>query len=138
MNTKSVLGLGLSGILLLAGPAALADKDNSQPNSSKARAVQVHIDKDTGRKTVPDDLDADTASLSAESPAVVDASGTMSARNQPLQHRADGSMSIRFGTESLKFVVLTIGDDGQKKVTHQSIDELAVQAEEQSFDTGAQ
>ena len=138
MNTKSVLGLGLSGILLLAGPAALADKNANPAGSGKARAVQVHIDKDTGRKTVPDDSAADAEGLSPESAAIVDESGTMAARNQPLQHHADGSMSIRFGTESMKFVVLTIADDGQKKITHESLDDFAGRPEEQSSDTGAQ
>jgi len=122
MKIQTLLGLCLSGSLLFAGSAAMADDNKS--NNRSARAVQVHIDKE-GRKTAPDDSDAAVASAVATQTAIAsDVSKVMPAENSDVQYNADGSMSAQLGSSNLKYLVMTVDEDGTKSVTHQSADKL--------------
>ena len=126
MKSQILLGLSLSISLLLAGPA-IAEKGKDKPKN--ARAMQVQLDKKTGKKlSAPDDSD-----LSAEAVAetVVDTRGMMPAKAEPPQYHADGSMSARIGIENLKFLVVTMDEDGNKTVTHQPIDNVDLELSEQ-------
>ena len=122
MKDKTILGLCLSAGLLLTGPTALADNDDGKSNSRSARAVQVHIDKDTGRKTAPDD-----SNLAVQAATVVvpdGASKIMPAENSDVQYNSDGSMSAQLGIENLQYLVMTIDEDGERTVSHQSIEDI--------------
>jgi hypothetical protein len=107
---------------MIAGPLALADNDKS--NNRSARAVQVHIDKD-GKKTAPADSDA-ASTASAASPTVTDSgfSRFMPATNSEVQYNADGSASAQLGSSNMKYLVMTIDEDGEKSVSHQTAEDL--------------
>ena len=109
MKTQSILGLCLSMSLLLIGPTAMADKGKDQEKQKNARAMQVQLDKKTGKKlSAPDDSDL-TAKVAAAEP-IVDAKGMMPVAAEPPQYHADGSVSAKLGTENLKYLVLTVGE----------------------------
>lgn len=133
---KLVPGLGLSAALIFSFSMALADDDQGRVNSRSAQAVQVYIDKDTGRKTVPDDSAESAATTAAQSFSATVTSGIMPASNQALQQHADGTLSFRLGTESMRFMVLAIGEDGQRTIEHQSLAEFENRDAEPSPDEG--
>lgn len=126
MKFKSILGLCLSGSLLFAGQAALADKGKKKSNNRSEQAVQVHIDKETGKKIGA----ADDSNLGAkeEASTVVDVSGMMPVESEPAQYHADGSMSAKIGTEHLKYLVMTVDENGEKAIMHQNSDEIDLEA----------
>lgn len=126
MKSRSLLGLCLGVSLLMAGPA-IADKGNDKPKN--ARAMQVMLDKNTGKKlSAPDDSEQTTA---AAAETVVDTKGIMPTQAEPPQYHADGSMSARIGTENLKFLVVTMDADGNKTMSHQRIDNVDLELTEQ-------
>lgn len=125
MKSLTLLGLSLSVCLLLAGPA-VADKGKDKPKN--ARAMQVQLDKKTGKKlSAPDDSEQ-AAAAAAET--VVDTKGMMPVQAEPPQYHADGSMSARIGTENLKFLVVTIDEEGNKTLTHQPIEDVNLELSE--------
>lgn len=133
MKTQSVLGLCLSACLLLAGPAAMADKGKGKDKPKNARAMQVQIDKKTGKiMNEADDskLTAETAAAKAET--IVDAKGMMPVEAEPPQYHADGSVSAKLGTKNLEYLVVTIDENGEKTLSHQKADELTLEAVEQN------
>ena len=129
MKIQSVLGLCLSGSLLLAGQAALADNDKEKSNNRSARAVQVQIDKDTGRKVAEDDSSAAAAS-SASAVQTTTLSDSqldrlMPEKTEEISTRADGIKEIRLSQDSLQFFTVTIDESGNKKFSHQPTEELS-------------
>lgn len=127
MKLRSLLGLCLSGSLLLAGQAALADKnDKEKSNNRSERAVQVHIDKETGRKMSASD--DSVAAVEATEPVVVDLSGRLPAETEPPQYHSNGMVSIKTGAEHLKYLVVTIDEDGNKSFVHQRMDDVDLNA----------
>jgi hypothetical protein len=127
MRSRSLLGLCLSVCLISAGPA-IADNGKSKDKPKNARAMQVMLDKKTGKKlSAPDDA-AQTAEAAAET--VVDTRGMMPVQAEPPQYHADGSMSARIGTENLKFLVVSIDEDGNKTLTHQPIEDVNLELSE--------
>jgi hypothetical protein len=119
MKSLTLLGLSLGVSLLLAGPA-IADKGKDKPKNAKA--MQVMLDKKTGKKlSAPDDSEPSAEALGE---TIVDTRGMMPAKAEPPQYHADGSMSARIGIENLKFLVVTMDEDGNKTVTHQPIDDV--------------
>ncbi len=127
MKNQSILGLCLSASLLLAGPAAMADKNKDEDKPKNARAVQVQLDKKTGKKlSAPDDSNLDAVSAEAES--TVDLSGMMPVRTEPPQYHADGTISMKMGTEHLKYLVMIVDEDGEKTLVHQKTDQVDLQA----------
>ena len=126
MKSLTLLGLSLGVSLLLAGPA-IADKGKDKPKNAKA--MQVQLDKKTGKKlSAPDDAEP---SAEAIGETVVDTRGMMPAKAEPPQYHADGSMSARIGIENLKFLVVTMDEDGNKTLTHQPIDDVNLELSEQ-------
>ena len=126
MKSLILLGLSLSISLLLAGPA-IADKGKDK--SKNARAMQVMLDKKSGKKlSAPDDSEQ-TAPAAAE--AVVDTKGMMPVQAEPPQYHADGSISAKVGTESLKFLVVAIDEDGNKTMSHQPINDVNLELSHQ-------
>ena len=126
MKSLTLLGLSLSVCLLLAGPA-VADKGKDKPKN--ARAMQVQLDKKTGKKlSAPDDSEQ-AAAAAAET--VVDTKGMMPVQAEPPQYHADGSKSARIGTENLKFLVVTMDENGKKTLTHQPINDVNLELSKQ-------
>jgi len=139
MKIQSILGLCLSASLVLAAPAAMADKGKSKGKSpaAKVQAMQIKIDKKTGKKLSAED-DSDLSAKAAAAAPLVDAKGMMPAQSQAVQRHADGSMSAQLGVEHLQYTVLTIGEDGQQTMTHQRIDEIADDTNKQTQNEGEQ
>ena len=132
MKMQSLLGLCLGGCLVFAGSAALADDKNKSDNRS-ARAVQVQIDKQ-GRKTAPDD--SSNAAQSAAAKPSANVTMAMPSGNQVQQTNADGSVSVQLGTANLKYLYVSVDEDGQMNVTHRTKEELDAPAESQTTDKG--
>ena len=127
MKFKSLLGLCLSGSLLLAGQAALAGDDKEKSNNRSDRAVQVHIDKETGRKVSQDDATEAASDAALAQSTTVPASQldlVMPAQSQDLGTNADGVKSARLGQESLNYLTVTIDENGNKEFSHQKSSEL--------------
>jgi hypothetical protein len=137
MKLRLLLGTSLSLCILLAGPAANADNANGKAHGKSAPAVQVQIDKRTGKKTMPDDsLQAELAAQSDEGLEAAAAVAGVPMDSQPAQINADGSMSAKVGLRDMKFAVVTVGEDGQKSFSHQSADELTEQTDVHVHDAG--
>jgi hypothetical protein len=124
MKTQLLLGLCLSAGLLLAGPAAFADNGKGKSNAKGARAVQVQIDKKTGKKIAPDDSDAAVQATPTTAAVAGDLSKVMPAQNSDVKYNADGSMSAQLGSANLKYLVMTIDEDGNRTVNHQTADSI--------------
>jgi hypothetical protein len=131
MKKQMLLGLCLGGCLVIAGPAAMADDGKS--NNRSARAVQVHLDKD-GRKTAPDDSSVAIQAATIEPSANV--SMIMPSEHQAPQLNADGSTSMQLGAENLKYLYLTVGEDGQMTMSHRSSKELDMSADTKESNEG--
>jgi hypothetical protein len=131
MKKQMLLGLCLGGCLTIAAAPAMADDGKS--NNRSARAVQVHIDKE-GRKTAADDSSVAVQAASVEPSANV--SMIMPSMNQAPQLNADGSTSVRLGTESLKYLFVTVGEDGQMAMSHRSSDEVDAMSDVKESDKG--
>lgn len=130
MKTQTLLGLCLSASLVLAAPAAMADKGKGKSEAKKAQAMQIQIDKKTGKKlSAPDDSDLSVKPAATE--AVVDTSGRMSVKSQGPQYHADGSISAKLGTENMEYLILKVDEDGKKIISHQTSKEFDAQAGEQ-------
>lgn len=124
MKVQTILGLCLSGSLLLAGQSTLADNGKEKSNNRSERAVQVQIDKKTGKKIAQDDADAANAGKTKSvQPAAVPSSQTdllLPAQSEaPVEH-GDGTRSARVGQEHLKYLAVSIDENGNKVFTHQS------------------
>jgi hypothetical protein len=128
MKIQLILGLCLSASLLLAGPTAMADNGKDKPKN--ARAMQVQIDKKTG-KIMNEATDEVPTSARVEADTIVDAKGMMPVEAEPQQYHADGTVSAKLGTENLEYLVITIGEDGEKRLSHQKEDDLNLKAVEQ-------
>lgn len=128
MKIQLILGLCLSASLLLAGPTAMADKGKDKPKN--ARAMQVQIDKKTG-KIMNEATDEAPAPALVEADTIVDAKGMMPVDSEPQQYHADGTVSAKLGTEHLEYLVLTVGENGEKTLSHQREDDLNLKAVEQ-------
>lgn len=127
MKIQSVLGLCLSGSLLLAGQAALADNGKEKSNNRSEQAVQVHLDKETGKKMGAAD-DSNLGATEEAAAPIVDTNGMVPVKSEPAQYHADGSMSAKIGTEHLKFLVMTVDENGEKAILHQESDEIDLEA----------
>mgnify|MGYP000140306159 CR=1 FL=1 len=126
MKSLTMLGLCLSVGLLLAGPATA---ENGKDKPKNAKAMQVQLDKKTGKKlSAPDDSEQSVAAADAP---IVDTKGMMPMQSEPLQYHADGSVSARIGTENLKFLVVSIDENGNKTLTHQPINDVNLELSEQ-------
>jgi hypothetical protein len=127
MKTRSMLGLSLGACILLAGSAAIADQGNGKALGKSAPGVQVHIDRQTGRKIPQDDSAvAELAAVQSDNglEAVATTTG-LAVESQLVQINADGSASAKVGLRDMKFAVITIDEDGRRTLTHKSVSELA-------------
>jgi hypothetical protein len=148
MTTGSTPGRALGACILLAAFAVQAGDGVSGPEAATP-AMQVHIDKRTGQKTPPDDSRGEAAqqTLQAKTAAAPAARSAPSpdldriARNvgvpvdsQAPRRSADGSMSARVGLRNMKFLVIKVGEDGTKSVTHETVESVSAPAT--ATDTG--
>lgn len=120
MKTRSLIGLGLCVALATMAPAAIADQD-SKSGKKKGKAQQVQTDAQ-GHKITGTDQPSDEGSTSTVT--FVDARGFMSPQAEPVQYRSDGSKSARLGLENLKYVVVTIDDNGLRTLSHRSYEDI--------------
>lgn len=129
MKINPLLGLCLSTSLLFAGTATMADNGKDKPKN--ARAMQVQLDKRTGKKlSAPDDSSASVEA--AATTAIAEDSGVMAVRAESPRFSADGSRAARLGTENLKYLVLSVDENGNKTLSHQRPEHLDLQSSKQA------
>ena len=140
MKLRLLLGTSLSLCILLAGPAANADNTNGKAHEKSAPAVQVQIDKKTGKKTQPDDSElVELAELASQTDRGLEAAAAavgLPVESAPPELNADGSMAAKVGLRDMKYAVVTISEDGQKSFSHQSANELTEQTDVHVHDAG--
>lgn len=124
------LCLGMALALVAAAPYAIADDET--PKLKPLPAMQIQIDAATGRKTLNDDADAGTQALatrstSAQSASANALSAAMPSRSSATTIAADGTLSVDLGLEHMKFLVMSIDDEGERQLSHQPITETALE-----------
>jgi hypothetical protein len=152
MKMLKVLGPGLGVCLMLAGFTAQADAEPQ--DSATAAGLRIQIDPKTGKKTTAAD-DSDLARTQpgsrAAAPGARDAAASsrqaadlanISAKlgvpvDSPAPVRnADGSLSARVGLNDMKYLVMTIDQDGKRSVSHRTLDQLPDDEPAKAPDTG--
>jgi hypothetical protein len=127
------LCLGLAMALSFA-PAQANDKANGK---AKGHDMQVKIDKKSGKKVSGDDDSVEVAELSANDSTVVsaDASGIMPLDSTGERLHADGSVSAKLGLRQMKFVTMSIDENGNREVQHQTLDSFEATTQETTTST---
>lgn len=124
------LCLGMALALVAAAPYAIADDET--PKLKPLPAMQIQIDAATGRKTLNDDAEAGTQAVATRGtsapPAAANAlSAAMPSRSSATTIAADGTMSVDLGLEHMKFLVMSIDDEGERQLSHQPISETTLE-----------
>ena len=136
MRNRIVLGLCLGLAMALSfAPAQANDKANGK---AKGHDMQVKIDKKTGKKISREDDSVEAAKETANDSTVVSAaaSGLMPLQSSGERHHADGSVSAKLGERQMKFVTMSIDENGKRSVKHQTLEEFEAKTEEPAADEG--
>lgn len=112
---KSHRVVGLMAGLAIAVAAASVQAEPGKGAEKKAQAMQIMIDKQTGRKVIPDDSDASAGAL--------DAATTESA--YPMESYSIGTNDLGnegafVGAEHHQTLVMTIDENGKRHIGHKS------------------
>jgi len=125
MRNTPILSLCLGVSMLFAAHTVYADPGKGSEQKS-ARAMQIQIDKTSGRKIGASDSDAElNQAASTTVNGLEDATSALLANKSlpPVLH-ADGTLSAQVGTEQMKYVVMTVGKDGQRSFSHTSAESI--------------
>jgi len=118
MSNKQILIICLGASVLFAAQTIYADPGNGAEKKS-ARALQIQIDKDTGRKINGSDSQAELSQQAALPTSSVQSSSSSNRSLSPTVH-ADGMISAQVGIEQMKYLVMTIDENGQRSISHVS------------------
>ena len=124
MKTRPILGLCLGVSLALSVASVQADPGNGKAKGHSGPAMQIQIDKKTGRKTLPDDsvqTSTETASSAADDSAV--AFMPLEGRLLPSSGAGTGQ-TAQIGLRQMKFMTMTIDENGNRHVDHKTLDEI--------------
>jgi hypothetical protein len=112
--------------------------DDSANGKAKGQAMQVKLDKKTGKKISREDDSVEAAKESAVDATVVSAaaSGLMPLESSGEKIHADGSVSAELGLRQMKFVTMSIDKDGNREVEHQTLESFETTTEESTTDKG--
>jgi hypothetical protein len=141
MKKRSILGLCLGLGMAMAAASAQAEPGKGKAlglsgQSLGAKSSQIQIDRKTGRKTLPDDSPRG-ADAPARAPLPTDAATSiMPLEAGAVRRHADGSISAELGLRQMKFVTMTIDEDGQRRVEHQSLESFEATTKEPMADKG--
>lgn len=121
MTSQKMLGLCLSGSLLLAGHTAIADKPADKPENP---GMKVHVDKETGQLRKASKAEAAAMDVAAERQYAADwwdATVPGSDADGILQ-LANGTKMKRMSVESLEAFAIKINEDGNTIAVHTDAD----------------
>lgn len=116
---KSHQVFGLMAGLAVAVAAASVQAEPGKGAEKKAQAMQIMIDKKTGRKIIPDDSDATAG--------VYDAAATDSAyarESYSIGTNDLGNEGAFVGAEHHQTLVMTIDENGKRHIGHKSTSEV--------------
>ena len=134
MRKRLVLGLSLSVILPLSVVSAQADPGTGKAKGHSGPAMQVQIDKKTGLKINPDDSVPVAATAATITTAA--ASGLMPLDSSGAQRHADGTISAQLGLRQMKFMTMSIDENGNREVEHQTLERFQATSETPVADEG--
>jgi len=136
MRKRPMLGLCLGVSMALSFVSAQAD--NSANGNAKGHAMQIKVDKKTGKKISRDDDSAEVGKVSAADSTVVSAaqSGIMPLESSVARHHADGMVSAQLGLRQMKFVTMSIDENGNRDVKHETLESFEATTEESTDDEG--
>ena len=131
MRKRPMLGLCLGVSMALSVVSAQADPGNGK---AKGHAMQIQIDKKTGKKIRPDDSAPLPAAATTTTTAA--ASGLMPLESSGPRQHADGSVSAQLGLRQMKFVTMSIDENGNREVEHQTLESFEATTQESTADEG--
>jgi hypothetical protein len=135
MKNLTVLGLCLG--LAMALSFAPAQASDSAEGKAKGHDMQIKIDKKTGKKISGDDDSVEVAKMSAADSTVVSAaaSGIMPLDSSTERLNADGSVSAKLGLRQMKFVTMSIDENGNREVQHETLESFEATTQESTAST---
>ncbi|MGD9342093.1 MAG: hypothetical protein PVG76_14225 [Chromatiales bacterium] len=131
MRKRPMLGLCLGVSMALSVVSAQADPGNGK---AKGHAMQIQIDKKTGKKITPDDSAPLPAAATTTTTAA--ASGLMPLESSGPRQHADGSVSAQLGLRQMKFVTMSIDENGNREVEHQTLESFEATTQESTANEG--
>ena len=136
MVNRTMLGLCLGVSMALSFVPAQAD--DSANGKAKGHAMQIKIDKKTGKKVGRDDDSVEVGIASADDQAIVSvaAKGIMPLDSSDARKHADGSVSAQLGLRQMKFVTMSIDENGNREVEHQTLESFEATKQEPTADKG--
>ena len=133
MKTRPILGLCLGVSLALSVASVQADPGNGK---AKGHSMQIQIDKKTGRKTLPDDS-VQTSTETASSVADDSATTFMPLEGRLLPSSGAGTgQTAQLGLRQMKFMTMTIDENGNRHVDHKTLDEIESETTESAAAKG--
>jgi hypothetical protein len=117
--------------MALSVVSAQADPGNGK---AKGHAMQIQIDKKTGKKITPDDSAPLPAAATTTTTAA--ASGLMPLESSGPRQHADGSVSAQLGLRQMKFVTMSIDENGNREVEHQTLESFETTTQESTANEG--
>ncbi|MEO0997421.1 MAG: hypothetical protein AAFX58_07865, partial [Pseudomonadota bacterium] len=117
MKSVTLAGLCLGAGLATSATFTLAEPGGEPPRGKTAEAMQIKIDRKTGRKTAEDDS-TDATAATATATTAPDTS-LMPERTLPAVTHSDGSMSATLGSDAMEYLVMHIDEDGNKRLMHE-------------------
>lgn len=136
MEKRTMLGLCLGVSMALSFVSAQAD--DSAKGKAKGHAMQIKVDKKTGKKISRDDdtVEVDKASAADSTVDSLTASGIMPLESSGVRHHADGAVSAQLGLRHMKFVTMSIDESGNREVEHQTLESFEANNKESTADEG--
>jgi len=131
MRKRPMLGLCLGVSMALSVVTAQADPGNGK---AKGHSMQIQIDKKTGKKIRPDDSAPLPAAATTTTTAA--ASGLMPLESSGPRQHADGSVSAQLGLRQMKFVTMSIDENGNREVEHQTLESFEATTQESTANEG--
>ncbi|MDH3842056.1 MAG: hypothetical protein OES35_14185 [Chromatiales bacterium] len=131
MRKRPMLGLCLGVSMALSVVTAQADPGNGK---AKGHSMQIQIDKKTGKKITPDDSAPLPAAATTTTTAA--ASGLMPLESSGPRQHADGSVSAQLGLRQMKFVTMSIDENGNREVEHQTLESFEATTQESTANEG--
>ena len=136
MRKRPMLGLCLGVSMALSVVSAQADPGNGKAKGHSGPAMQIQIDKNTGKKIRPDDSAQVSAASAAAATTTAAASGLMPLESSGPRQHADGSVSAQLGLRQMKFVTMSIDENGNREVEHQTLESFETTTQAATADEG--
>ncbi len=133
MRKRPMLGLCLGVSMALSVVSAQADPGKGKAKGHSGPAMQIQIDKKTGKRspptTPPHPAAATTTTTAADS-------GLMPLESSGARRHADGSVSAQLGLRQMKFVTMSIDENGDREVKHQTLESFEATTQESAANEG--